>query len=67
MQKKLSPPTGLKKASFEMGLGSSSVEKHHFDPDSCPCCKSGKMIWILSFSSVQPPIANLQIFKCNAQ
>jgi hypothetical protein len=41
------------------------IEKYHFDPDSCPCCKTGKMIRILSFSSIPPPIANLQILQIN--
>jgi hypothetical protein len=30
--------------------------KLHFDVDKCPCCKTGKLIRIMSFSANAPPI-----------
>ncbi len=30
--------------------------KFNYDPDQCPCCKTGKMIRILSFQANAPPI-----------
>ncbi|HMS29737.1 MAG TPA: transposase [Saprospiraceae bacterium] len=43
------------------------IEKYHLDPDSCPCCKTGKMFRILSFRSIPPPMANQPILQNNAQ
>jgi hypothetical protein len=30
-------------------------EKLEFDPDSCPCCKTGKLMRIFSFAANAPP------------
>ena len=40
-------------------------EKLHFDVDDCPCCKTGKMISLLSFDAHGPPLWILK--KWNAQ
>ena len=34
-------------------------ERMGYDPDLCPCCKTGKMIRIQSFSANAPPLENL--------
>ncbi|WP_153799499.1 hypothetical protein [Foetidibacter luteolus] len=31
-------------------------EKFHFDVEQCPCCKTGKMITLLSFGANGPPL-----------
>ena len=42
--------------------------KLHFDVDACPCCKTGKMIRILSFEANAPPnLSMMMIKKINTQ
>ena len=31
-------------------------EKLNFDVDACPCCKTGKMIRVMSFDANAPPV-----------
>jgi len=37
--------------------------KLNFDVDACPCCKTGKMIRILSFEANAPPLELMAVFK----
>lgn len=42
-------------------------EKLQFDPDQCPCCKTGKMINILSFDAHGPPTSLLKKWASQQQ
>lgn len=39
--------------------------KMHYDLDKCPCCKTGKMIRVLTFDSNAPPAKYLRIRNSN--
>jgi len=36
-------------------------QKLNFDPDQCPCCKTGKMIRLLSYAANPPPKAKAML------
>ena len=67
----------LRMQQMQMGVLIQNIEKVnwkvitktrlHFDVDACPCCKTGKMIRILSFDANAPPYEFLANVKNSAK
>jgi hypothetical protein len=44
-----------------------SKEKLGFDVEKCPCCKTGKMVRILSFDAHAPPLHYMELIKMQSE